>query len=131
MYRPIITIGDPRADSVNCTKDMFESCILWDRFPKGFYITNLYPRKECFNEALEAMFNEVDRTHLLFRYSAPQPKIELFLIKRGYTRYIDTAGTPSYTNTVIPKSCVVAPRTEEEIAHLTQRAEPFDSESAD
>lgn len=129
MYRPIIKIGDPRADAIKCTKDKFESCILWDRFPRGFYITNLYPRKECFNEALEGMFNEVDRTHLLFRYSAPQPKIELFLIKRGYKRYVDPAGVPSYTNTVMPNACVEARRTEEEIDLLTQRAELADSES--
>lgn len=130
MYRPLIKIGDPRASQIKCTPDLFESCILWDKFPLGFYITSLYPREECFYEALDAMFGEVDRVHLLFRYSSPQPKIELYLIKKGYKRYVDVAGVPFYTNAPIPVSYEEAPRTEEQIAQLAQRAGLADSESA-
>ena len=130
MYRPLIKLGDPRANQIRCTPDLFESCILWDKFPLGFYITSLYPREECFYEALDAMFDEVDRIHLLFRYCSPQPKVELYLIKRGYIRYVDPAGAPFYTNAPIPASCAKVPRTEEQKAQLAQRAGLADSESA-
>lgn len=118
MQKPIIKLDEPRAKSIKFTSDLFDHGIIWDRFPYGVYIDALYPREGCFVEAVEAFFGEIDRVHLRFRYTAPHLPMELYLIKRGYKRYVDAPGTPFYTNTFIPKSCVEAPRTAEEIETL-------------
>jgi len=131
MLKPILQLNEPRAKTIGFLSRLFYSGVIWDRFPKGVYISSLYPREECFFEALETFFNALEEQGLKFRYSAPLPKIELFLIKRGYERYIDAPGTPFYTNTFIPRSCVPAPRTKEETDLLTQKAELSDTVSAD
>lgn len=118
MKKYVIKIDSDEGKFIKFTSDLFESGTIWNRLPHGIYITNLLPRRECFFEALKTMFDELDRLHLKVRYVAPQPTVELFLIKRGYVRYIDAPGTPEYCNCTIPTSCVLAPRTEEEIETL-------------
>ena len=123
MKRLIIRLDGTRARTLKFTSDLFEHGIIWDKLPHGIYITSLYPQKGRFFDAVQTFFGEIDRLHLKFRYSAPQPIMELYLIKRGYVRYVDKPGTPFYTNTTIGKSCVLAPRTAEEIRTLRQLAE--------
>ena len=127
MNRPIIRLNGTRAKLIGFTSDLFEHGVIWDRFPKGVYITTLYPQKGRFFDAVRAFFDSLDRLQLKFRYSAPQAIMELFLIKRGYTRYVDRPGTPFYTNANVPSTCVVAPRTAEEIRQLRQLAESGDN----
>lgn len=128
MYHFVLKFDHQESKIINFTPDLFESGVIFNRLPVGIYISNLYPHKGRFFDAMNAMFDEIDKRHLKVRYSAPGPKIELFLLNRGYQRYIDPAGTPVYTNTKIPKSCVEATRTEEEIARLNQQAEYVDNE---
>lgn len=122
---------DPRASTIKFTPDLFEGGIIYDRLPYGIYISSLYPIKGFHEKAMATMFNEVDRVHLKFRYSAPSPRAELFLISRGYVRYIDPAGTPNYTNHTIPDGCELSPRTDRWILETEQLLERIDSESVD
>lgn len=130
MQKPILKLNEPRAKLINFTSDLFESGIIWDRFPHGVYISALKPHSNCFPEAVETFFGTLTKNGLKFRFNTPDPRMELFLIRKGFTRYIDAPGTPFYTNTTIPRTCVATPRTEEEIVHLTQKAGLADSESA-
>lgn len=127
MKRQIIKLNGTRAQLIRFTSDLFEHGVIWDRFPKGIYITTLYPQKGHFFDAVKTFFDNLDRLQLKFRYSAPHAIMELFLIKRGYTRYVDKPGTPFYTNANVPSTCVVAPRTAEEIRQLRQLAESGDN----
>lgn len=118
MKNFLVKIDSDEGKYIKFTSDLFECGTIWNKLPRGVYITCLTPRRECFFEALKAMFDEIERLHLKFRYTAPQPPVELFLIKRGYVRYVDAPGTPEYCNCAISPSCVLAPRTEEEIEAL-------------
>lgn len=131
MLKPILKLNEPRAKTIGFLSRLFSAGVIWDRFPKGVYISSLCPREECFFDALETFFNALEEQNLKFRYSAPEPKIEVFLISKGYTRYVDAPGVPFYTNTTIPRSCVPAPRTKEETVRLTQTAELSGSEFVD
>ena len=122
---------DPRAEIIKFTPDLFEYGIIFDRFPVGVYISSLYPKEGLFDKAMRTMFDEIDRVHLKFRYSAPNPRAELFLINRGYRRYVDTAGTPSYTNHTIPNGYEVSPRTRQWIEQTEQQLKQTDNVSAD
>lgn len=122
---------DARASTIKFTPDLFEGGIIFDKLPYGIYISSLHPIKGFFEKAMTTMFNEVDRVHLKFRYSAPSPRAELFLISRGYARYIDPAGTPNYTNHTIPNGCELSPRTERWIIETERRLLQTDSESVD
>ena len=113
MKHALVKLDTLEGRTVCFTSDLFEGGVIWNKLPLGVYISNLYPKKDHFEEALNAFFGEVDRLHLLFRYSAPSLPIEVFLIKRGYHRYTDSPGTPFYTNTKTPTSCVDTPRSEE------------------
>lgn len=122
---------DIRAGAIKFTPDLFERGVIFDVLPAGVYISNLYPIPAVYEKALSAMFGEMDRTHLKFRYSAPPPRTELFLISRGYHRYIDRAGTPIYTNASIPHGCELSPRTEQWIVSTEQRVREIESEFVD
>ena len=131
MYRCIIKVDEPRAKSIKFTSDLFEGGIIFDRLPQGVYISSLYPRQGLFNKAMDAMFNEIDRVHLKFKFTAPNKRQELYLIGRGYVRYVDPAGSPNYTNTTIPDACELSPRTAEWIESTERRLSEIDSEYVD
>ena len=122
---------DVRASAIKFTPDLFERGVIFDALPRGVYISSIYPKPGVYEKALSAMFGEIERTHLKFRYSAPPPRIELFLISRGYSRYHDRAGTPIYTNASIPHGCELAPRTEQWIVSTEQRVQQIESEFVD
>lgn len=127
MLRPIIKLGDPRGLILNYSHHLFEHGIVWDKFPYGVYINALYPREGCFFEALDSFFGSIDGNKLKFRYSAPQEEVELYLISRGYKRYVDAPGTPFYTNAFIPKACVESPRPAEWIEQAVRKFPQFDT----
>ena len=130
MRSCIIKLDEPRAKSIRFTSDLFEGGIIFDRLPQGIYISSLYPRKDKFDKAMDAVFNEVDRIHMKIRFTAPDPRQELYLINRGYVRYVDPAGSPNYTNTTIPDGCELSPRTAQWIEETKQRLQQTDSECA-
>lgn len=128
MKSCIIKLDEPRAKSIRFTSNLFEGGIIFDRLPQGIYISSLYTKKGCFIMAMDSMFNEIDRTHLKVRFTAPDPRQEIYLMARGYVRYVDPAGSPNYTNTTIPDGCELSPRTAQWIEETEQLLRQTDSE---
>lgn len=92
---PILKPDSDLSKIIGFTTDQFEFGTIFNRFPKGVYISILAPRND---EAIIQMFDKIDRQKIKFRYSCPPLNIIKLLQGRSYIMYYDMAGTPFLAN---------------------------------
>ncbi len=104
MQEPMLKLDSDLSKTIGFTSEYFEAGTIYNLLPVGVYISWLTPKND---EAINKMFDIIDKRKLRFRYSAPQQQVWQKLVARGYFLARDVAGTPYFCN-FAPKKNVVS-----------------------
>lgn len=98
MQEAILKLDSETSKLIGFTSDYFDSGVIWSALPYGFYISNLWPKEDCYDTAITQMLTKITDLHFLIRFTCPPKKIQFLLNKFGYRYYKDQAGSIIWIN---------------------------------